>query len=143
MSGDEEAATSRTPSNANIDQRVARVESDLGRLSASFDGFRTLIDERFHTFGETLRRIESAVTAPTAADAATVVSLADMTRRMAAQEATTAALSAENTALRNELTGTKAQLATVAATVRFVGFGGFVILFVALVGWVLTNGGVP
>lgn len=135
--GDDETPASRSaPSNANIDQRVARVESDLGRLSASFDGFKTLIDERFHTFGETLRRIESAVTTPNSTDAATAVTLADLTRRMSDQERKAEAQATEQTSMR-------AQINTVGAGVRWVGFGGVVTLIGLVAMWVATNGRIP
>lgn len=136
MAGGDETTSRPTTTNANIDERVARVESDLGRLSASFDGFRTLIDERFHTFGETLRRIESAVTTPNATDATTAAMLSDHARRLAEVEGRTATLGTEQTAQ-------KSQLATVGAGVRWVGFGGVVTLIGLIAAWVITTGRIP
>lgn len=131
------------PTNSSIDQRVSRVESDLGKLSTAFDDFRVLIDERFHTFGETLHRIESAVTSPNSTDAATAVTLADLARRLSDQESLGRTQAAEITSLRNEQTTTKAQLGTVGAGVRWVGFGGVLTLVTLVAGWVLTSGRLP
>lgn len=128
--------TPRAPTNAMLDQRVARVEGDLGRLSESFAGFRQLIDERFRGIGETLHRIEAAVTAPTPNDAATTVTLADLTRRMSDQEAAMSAVRTEQTTMR-------AQIGTVGAGVRWVGFGGVVTLIGLVAAWFATNGRMP
>lgn len=136
MSGDEEAPTGRAPSNANIDQRVARVEGDVGTLRAELAGFRELVGERFTTIGDALRRIESAVTAPTATDATTAVTLADHARRLSDQETRTARIETAQTSQ-------DAKISTVGAGVRWVGFGGVITIIGLVAAWVFSNGRLP
>jgi hypothetical protein len=126
----------RTPTNRTIDDRVARVESDVGTLRTEFGGFQTLINERFQTVGDTLRRIESAVTSPNAADATTLGNLTDHARRITDLERKTEAQATEQTSLR-------AQINTVGAGVRWVGFGGAVTIISLIAGWVVLIGGKP
>lgn len=128
--------TPRTPTNALVDQRVARVEADLGQMRAEVAGFRELVGEKFAGFGDALRRIEAAVTQPNSTDAATAVAIADLNRRMADTETKAARLDTEQTAMRS-------QLGTVGAGLRWVGFGGVVLLIGMMAAWVLTTGRLP
>lgn len=126
----------RSPTNAVVDQRVARVEQDLGQLRAEVAGFREVVGERFNSFADVLRRIEAAVTQPNAGDAATAVAIADLNRRMADQESKTSAIATKQTAQ-------EAQLGTVGAGVRWVGFGGVLLIIALVAGWVATTGRLP
>lgn len=126
----------RSPTNAVVDQRVARVEQDLGQLRAEVAGFREVVGERFNSFADVLRRIEAAVTQPNAGDAATAVAIADLNRRMADQETKTSAIATEQTAQ-------KAQIGTVGAGLRWFGFGGVILVIALVAGWVATTGRLP
>ena len=136
MSGDDQEAPVRSPTNAVVDQRVARVEQDLGQLRAEVAGFREVVGERFNSFADVLRRIEAAVTQPNAGDAATAVAIADLNRRMADQESKTSAIATKQTAQ-------EAQLGTVGAGLRWFGFGGVILVIALVAGWVATTGRLP
>lgn len=126
----------RPPTNATIDQRVARVETDLGRLSDRFDDFRALIDERFRATLDSLHRVEAAVTGPNATDAATAVSMAELSRRVSALEVA-------GTSRETRLTSLQARLDALGGVVRFIGFGGAVTMLALALGWFATNGRLP
>lgn len=120
---------------ASLDHRVARVESDLGALASRFDDFRDMVKD-------SLARIEKAVTAPSPADAANAVMLADLARRMTDTESATAKQQQEITATATQLTATKAQLGTVAKILSGVGVGG-VLTFMGLVAYAVSQTGKP
>lgn len=131
----EMSADGHRTTNANIDQRVARVEADLGHLSDRFDSLRTLMDERFANMGKALDRIESAVTAPNAADGQTAQMLTDLSRRITDQE----------TGARNRegrLTSLESQVGTVGSVLRWVGLGS-ILTIVGLVAFAITQTGRP
>ena len=121
---------------ASLDHRVARVEADVSLLSSRFDDFRTSVRE-------SLARIETAVTTPNAADAATTVMIADMTRRLAATEADSLATKNENKALRSDLAEVRTQVRTVGTIAKSVGISGVLGLIGLVVVYVNSTGKLP
>jgi hypothetical protein len=118
--------TSMRPTTASLDQRVARVESDVSLLSSRFEDFRTLVRD-------SLARIEQAVSAPNASDAATTVMLADQSRRISALES-------ENATLKTGHTRLEAEVRTAGNIAKGVGVGGLFTVISLIVFYVVQTG---